>query len=39
MLRLEIEPASVSIVDLQPYGPRVLLVNGTEGWPGDLHRH
>jgi probable phosphomutase (TIGR03848 family) len=38
MLRLEIEPASVSIVELQPSGPRVLLVNGTEGWPGDLHR-
>jgi probable phosphomutase (TIGR03848 family) len=38
MLRLEIEPASVSIVELQPYGPRVLLVNGTEDWPGDLVR-
>jgi probable phosphomutase (TIGR03848 family) len=36
MLRLEIEPASVSIVELQPYGPRVLLVNGLQGWPGDL---
>jgi probable phosphomutase (TIGR03848 family) len=39
MLRLEIDPASVSIVELQPYGPRVLLVNGMEGWPGDLRRH
>jgi ribonuclease H / adenosylcobalamin/alpha-ribazole phosphatase len=36
MLRLEIEPASVSIIELQPYGPRVLLVNGMQGWPGDL---
>jgi probable phosphomutase (TIGR03848 family) len=38
MLRLEIEPASVSIVELQPYGPRVLLVNGVEGWPGEFIR-
>jgi probable phosphomutase (TIGR03848 family) len=35
MLRLEIDPASVSIVELQPHGPRVSLVNGTEGWPWD----
>jgi probable phosphomutase (TIGR03848 family) len=37
MLRLEIDPASVSIVELQSYGPRVMLVNGMEAWPGDLH--
>jgi broad specificity phosphatase PhoE len=26
--RIEISPASVSVVDVQPYGPLVLLVNG-----------
>ena len=36
MLRLELDPASVSIAELQPYGPRVLLLNGGPGWPAAL---
>jgi probable phosphomutase (TIGR03848 family) len=33
MQRLELSPASVSIVAVEDYGPRVLLVNSTGGWP------
>jgi broad specificity phosphatase PhoE len=36
MLRLELDPASVSIAELQPYGPRLLLLNGGPGWPAAL---
>jgi broad specificity phosphatase PhoE len=36
MLRLELDPASVSIVELQPYGPRLILLNGGRGWPTAL---
>jgi probable phosphomutase (TIGR03848 family) len=36
MLRLELAPASVSIVELQSYGPRLLLLNSLDGWPMDL---
>ena len=32
--RIEISPASVSIVRIRPYGPEVLLVNG--GWESRL---
>lgn len=32
-LRLEISPASVSVVGLGPYAPRILLVNDTGGLP------
>jgi probable phosphoglycerate mutase len=38
LLRLELNPASVSIVELQDYGPRLLLLNRTEGWPAGLPR-
>jgi probable phosphomutase (TIGR03848 family) len=39
LLRLELGPASVSIVELQSYGPRLLLLNSLVGWPIDLpHR-
>ena len=31
--RLELGPASVSVLSLEPYGPRVLLLNATEEWP------
>jgi probable phosphomutase (TIGR03848 family) len=30
--RLEVSPASVSVLSLEPYGPRVLLLNSTEEW-------
>lgn len=31
--RLELGPASVTILDLNSDGPRLLLLNSTEGWP------
>jgi probable phosphomutase (TIGR03848 family) len=31
--RLEVSPASVSVLSLEPYGPRVLRLNSTEEWP------
>jgi broad specificity phosphatase PhoE len=31
LLRLEISPASISIVAMEQYGPRVLCINNTEG--------
>jgi probable phosphomutase (TIGR03848 family) len=34
--RLEISPASVSILDITDKGPRLLLLNSTDGWPGGL---
>jgi broad specificity phosphatase PhoE len=36
MQRLELSPASISILQLEYHGPRVLLLNSTEGWPGEL---
>jgi broad specificity phosphatase PhoE len=36
MQRLELSPASVSILQLEYHGPRVLLLNSNEGWPGEL---
>jgi broad specificity phosphatase PhoE len=33
MQRLELSPASLSILELESYGPRLLLVNSTDGWP------
>lgn len=35
LLRLEIAPASVSALELGPWGARVVLLNGTEGLPGE----
>jgi probable phosphoglycerate mutase len=35
MLRLEINPASVSIVELTPAGPSIMCVNYTENLPSD----
>jgi probable phosphoglycerate mutase len=34
--RLELSPASVSLLQVQDYGPRVLLLNSTEGWPAEV---
>jgi probable phosphoglycerate mutase len=34
LLRLEISPASISVLEVTGQGPRLLLLNGTEGWPG-----
>jgi probable phosphoglycerate mutase len=34
--RIEISPASVTVVALDSYGPRVLLVNSTAGWPDEI---
>jgi probable phosphomutase (TIGR03848 family) len=39
MHRLELSPASVSILEAEDHGPRVLLVNGTEGWPPGFPQH
>jgi probable phosphomutase (TIGR03848 family) len=39
MQRLELSPASVSIVELESHGPRVLLLNCTEDAPGGLASH
>ena len=36
MLRLELEPASVSALELDDYGPRLLLLNETGDWPSSL---
>jgi probable phosphomutase (TIGR03848 family) len=34
--RLEVSPASVSVVALEDHGPRVLLLNSTAGWPSPV---
>jgi broad specificity phosphatase PhoE len=34
--RLELSPASVSLLQVEDYGPRILLLNSTEGWPDGL---
>jgi ribonuclease H / adenosylcobalamin/alpha-ribazole phosphatase len=31
--RLEVSPASVTVVILEEYGPQLLLLNSTAGWP------
>jgi broad specificity phosphatase PhoE len=36
MQRLELSPASISILQLEYHGPRILLLNSTETWPGEL---
>jgi broad specificity phosphatase PhoE len=33
MQRVELSPASVTIVELESHGPRLLLLNSTDGWP------
>jgi broad specificity phosphatase PhoE len=34
--RLELSPASVTILQVEDYGPRLLLLNSTEGWPQEI---
>jgi probable phosphoglycerate mutase len=34
--RLEVSPASVTIVKLEEYGPQLLLLNSTAGWPSAI---
>ncbi|HYF39819.1 MAG TPA: histidine phosphatase family protein [Gemmatimonadales bacterium] len=36
--RLEISPASVTILEISGQAPRVLLLNSTDGWPGAIGR-
>jgi probable phosphoglycerate mutase len=36
MQRLELSPASVSILSAEAYGNRVLQLNGTDGWPAGI---
>jgi broad specificity phosphatase PhoE len=36
MLRLELSPASVSILSSEDHGSRVLQLNGTDGWPEEI---
>jgi probable phosphoglycerate mutase len=38
MFRLELDPASVSVLDLASQGPRLLLLNGGDEWPSTLPR-
>jgi broad specificity phosphatase PhoE len=38
MFRLELDPASVSVLDLASQGPRLLLLNGGNEWPSTLPR-
>jgi broad specificity phosphatase PhoE len=34
--RLELSPASVTVLQMEDYGPRLLLLNSTEAWPQEL---
>jgi broad specificity phosphatase PhoE len=34
--RLEISPASISILEITDRRPRLLLLNSTDAWPGNL---
>ncbi|HEY9014349.1 MAG TPA: histidine phosphatase family protein [Gemmatimonadales bacterium] len=36
MQRLEVDPASVSVLSWEEYGTRVIQTNVTEGWPAEL---
>jgi probable phosphoglycerate mutase len=38
LFRLELSPASVSVVRIEEHGPRVLLLNFTADWPLSLER-
>ena len=38
LFRLELSPASVSVVQIEEHGPRVLLLNFTADWPQSLER-
>jgi broad specificity phosphatase PhoE len=34
--RLEVGPASITVLQVEDYGSRVLLLNSTDGWPPEL---
>jgi probable phosphomutase (TIGR03848 family) len=34
--RLELSPASVTVLQVEDYGPRLLLLNGTGDWPAEI---
>jgi probable phosphomutase (TIGR03848 family) len=34
--RVELSPASVSLLQIEDHGPRVLLLNSTDGWPSGV---
>jgi broad specificity phosphatase PhoE len=34
--RLELSPASVTLLEMEDYGSRLLLLNSTEGWPAEV---
>jgi broad specificity phosphatase PhoE len=36
--RIELSPASVSVLQVEDYGPRLLLLNGTGEWPAEMRR-
>ena len=38
MFRIELDPASISVLDLQSQGPRLLLLNGGDEWPRTFPR-
>ena len=36
--RIELSPASVSVLQVEDYGPRLLLLNGTDDWPAEMRK-
>jgi probable phosphoglycerate mutase len=36
--RLELSPASVTVLQVEDYGPRLLLLNGTGDWPAEIRK-
>ena len=36
--RLELSPASVTVLEIEDYGPRLLLLNGTGDWPAEIKK-
>ena len=36
--RLELSPASVTVLEVEDYGPRLLLLNGTGDWPPEIRK-
>jgi broad specificity phosphatase PhoE len=34
--RVELSPASVSVLQVEDYGPRILLLNSTDAWPAEV---
>jgi broad specificity phosphatase PhoE len=36
--RIELSPASVTVLEVEDYGPRLILLNGTGEWPAEMRR-